>query len=121
MLTVSMPRQMTWDTNTDSDWTAGEIQSQVMVAKRREHLFKGGGQFNSRLIEGLFSYLFLKRSWTAEHGRLWLDDGAVCGAGGNSREGGGEVGKRVGRGEGEEVNTSMYSGSNALRREEEKI
>lgn len=62
------------------------------------------------------------RNWTppAEHRLLWWDDGGACCCGGGAGDGeerGGEGGGRAGT-EGRDVqNSSMYSGSNSLRRD----
>lgn len=67
------------------------------------------------------------RSWTppVEHDLLWRDDGGVCcccgggGGGDGGGRGGGEGGGRAGREGREAPNSSMYPGSNSLRREAE--
>lgn len=60
------------------------------------------------------------RSWTppAEHGLLWWDDGGVCCCGGaGDGDERGEGGGRAGT-EGRDVqNSSIYPGSNSLRRD----
>lgn len=64
------------------------------------------------------------RSWTppAEHGLLWWDGVGVCcccGGGDSEERGGGEGGGRAGTEGREAPNSSMYPGSNSLRRETE--